>query len=71
MTSSPLFMRVDESMVILGPIAQVGWASAWAGVTPSRSLIVRPRNGPPDPVSSTSSSAPDALGVSRSPARHW
>ena len=27
-TSSPLFMRVAESMVILGPIFQVGWLSA-------------------------------------------
>ena len=32
MTSSPLFMRVAESMVILRPIDHVGWLSASAGV---------------------------------------
>ena len=32
-TSRPLFIRVDESMVILGPMRQVGWARASATVT--------------------------------------
>ncbi len=33
MTSSPLFISVAESMVILGPMDHVGWAKAAAGVT--------------------------------------
>ena len=36
MTSSPLFMRVAESMVILRPMDQVGWLSASAGVIASK-----------------------------------
>ena len=47
MTSSPLFMRVEESTVIFGPIFQVGWASASSTATLARSSGVRPRNGPP------------------------
>ena len=62
-TSRPLFMRVDESMVILGPIDHVGWASASATVTaPSRSAG-QPRNGPPDAVSS--SRATSVVGLHR------
>ena len=33
MTSRPLFMRVAESIVILAPMCQVGWARASAGRT--------------------------------------
>ncbi len=50
-------MSVAESMVILGPIDQLGCASACSGVTAARSAALRPRKGPPDPVSSSSSSA--------------
>ena len=35
---------------ILAPIDQVGWASAWSGVTAARSAAERPRNGPPEAV---------------------
>ena len=43
MTSRPLFISVDESMVIFGPIDQVGWRSASAMVTvASCSLRVAP-----------------------------
>ena len=35
-TSSPLFIRVAESMVIFGPMDQLGCFSAWARVTCSR-----------------------------------
>ena len=48
--SRPLFMSVAESMVIFGPMLQVGCASASAGVTAASSSRVRPRNGPPDAV---------------------
>ena len=37
-SSSPLFISVAESMVIFGPIDQVGWASAAAGVAAAISL---------------------------------
>ena len=46
---------VAESTVIFGPICQVGCASASARVTPSSSSRVRPRNGPPDAVSTRDS----------------
>ncbi len=65
-TSSPLFTRVAELMVTTGPIAQVGWASASRAVTACSSSRVRPRNGPPDAVSTselTSAAAPER--------RHW
>ena len=51
MTSSPLFINVAESMVILGPIDHVGWRNASSGVTAPRSAAGRSRNGPPDAVS--------------------
>ena len=51
MTSRPLFISVDESTVIFGPIDQVGWASASSTVTAASSARVRPRNGPPLAVS--------------------
>ncbi len=49
-TSSPLFINVAESMVIFGPIRQVGCRSAASGVTSCRSPAERSRNGPPDAV---------------------
>ena len=45
-----LVHQVAESIVILGPIRQVGCFSASSGVTSVSSLRVRPRNGPPDDV---------------------
>ena len=51
MTSRPLFMRVDESTVIFGPIDHVGWARASSTVTCSSSARGRPRKGPPLAVS--------------------
>ena len=36
-----------------GPMAQVGWASACSGVTPASSACVRPRNGPPEAVTTS------------------
>src|SRR6186997_1270715 len=50
MTSSPLLASVAESIVILAPIDQVGWRSAWAGVTAASSSGVESRKGPPDAV---------------------
>src|SRR3954447_2122972 len=47
MTSSPLFIRVLESIVIFGPMFQVGCWSACSTPTSARSAAVRPRNGPP------------------------
>src|SRR6478609_4423629 len=67
MTSRPLFMRVEESTVILGPMLHVGWARASATVTWARSSAVRPRNGPPLAVSSSRSTR-FLLSVAR---RHW
>ncbi len=62
MTSSPLFTSVAEFVVTTRPMSQVGCASASAGVTSASSERRRPRNGPPDAVSTsrrTSSSVPD------------
>ena len=50
-TSSPLFINVAESIVIFGPICHVGCFSASSAVTRSRLACARPRNGPPDAVS--------------------
>ncbi len=58
-SSKPLFRSVAESIVIRPPICQVGCASASSGVTPLRS--VRPRNGPPDAVSTSRSTLPGAF----------
>src|SRR6266567_2948702 len=49
-TSRPLFIRVAESMVIFGPIRQVGWAKACSTVTERTSSSEERRNGPPDAV---------------------
>ena len=56
-------MRVDESMVILGPIDQVGWASASSTVTARSCSAVQPRKGPPEAVSS--SRATSVVGLHR------
>ena len=66
MTSRPLFISVAESIVILPPIAQVGCCSACSTVTSSSSARVRPRNGPPDAVTTSRSTVPV-----RSPAISW
>ena len=60
-------MSVLESIVILGPICQVGWARASATVTRSSSAGLRPRKGPPLAVSTM-----DDTRSGRSLARrHW
>ena len=46
-TSSALFMSVAESMVIFGPIVQVGCLRAFSGEHPQSSADQLPRNGPP------------------------
>ena len=61
-TSSPLFIKVDESTVIFGPIDHVGWARASSTRTAASWSRVRPRKGPPDAVTSkraTSAAPPD------------
>ena len=54
-SSRPLLARVAESIVIFGPMFHVGWASASAGVTSASSSAERPRNGPPEAVSTSES----------------
>ncbi len=50
-TSRPLFMRVAESIVIFGPMRQVGWARASSRVIARRSSrATRSRKGPPEAV---------------------
>ena len=69
MTSRPLFISVEESTVIFGPIDHVGWARASATVTDAKSSGRRPRNGPPDAVSTIRADFADAA---PEPARrHW
>ena len=41
---------VALSTEILAPIDQLGWATAWLGVTAAISARVRQRNGPPEAV---------------------
>ena len=53
MISSPLFIIVAESIVILGPIFQVGCASASAMVIAPKVERSRRRKGPPDAVSTS------------------
>ena len=45
--SSPLFIRVAESMVIFAPIFQLGCCNAWSLFTFTRKFGFFPRNGPP------------------------
>ena len=47
MISSDLFIIVAESIVILGPISQVGWANADCGLAASIRSRLQVRNGPP------------------------
>ena len=65
-TSSPLFMRVAESIVIFAPIRHVGWRSACSTVTVSSVGRDDPRKGPPDAVSTRRRTSRGAA-----PARHW
>src|SRR6478752_347566 len=61
-TSRPLLTSDAEFSVFIGPIDQVGWVPACAGVTVSSASAAQPRNGPPDAVSTrraTSSGAPE------------
>ncbi len=53
MTSRPLLTRVAEFVVTTRPMSHVGWASASAGVTSASDARERPRNGPPDAVSTS------------------
>src|SRR3954447_21781887 len=66
MTSSPLFISFAESIVILPPMAQVGWRRASFTATSSSSARERPRKGPPEAVITSRSTAPGA-----SPAISW
>src|SRR3954468_14625479 len=66
MSSRPLFISVAESIVILPPMAHVGWRSASSTVTPASSARVRPRNGPPLAVRTSLSTVP-----ARSPSSSW
>src|SRR5579875_2043227 len=69
-TSSPLFINVAESMVILAPIRQVGCCSASAGVTARRRSRGRSRNAPPEAVrinAATSAALPSGV---PSPRKH-
>ncbi len=65
-SSRPLFASVAESIVIFGPIDQVGCASASSTVTDSSSARERFRKGPPEAVSTTESTVSAAR-----PSRHW
>ena len=62
-------MSVAESMVIFGPMLQVGCASACSGVARASSSSDAVRNGPPEPVrrSSSTAASPPPLPA----ARHW
>ena len=57
MNSSPLFIMVAESIEILSPISQLGWASACSGVTSAMSASDQLRKGPPDAVRTSRSTA--------------
>src|SRR5690606_19367477 len=65
-TSRPLFIRVAESTEIFGPIDHLGWATAWAGVTSANEARLRPRNGPPEAVSTIRRTS-----WPRQARRHW
>ena len=56
-------MSVEESIVIFGPICQVGWASASATVTAASSAAVQPRNGPPLAVRRSRATSTGASGA--------
>src|SRR5215210_439180 len=65
-TSSPLFIMVAESMVILGPIRHVGCLSASSGPTSTSLAFSNEKKGPPEAVNNT-----PAISSSRLPSRHW
>src|SRR5215211_6301514 len=65
-TSSPLFIMVAESMVILGPIRHVGCLSASSGPTSTSLAFSNEKKGPPDAVNNT-----PVISSSRLPSRHW
>ena len=50
MTSSPLFIRLAESTVILAPMDQLGLCKASSLVTRCNSSVVFPKKGPPEQV---------------------
>ena len=52
MTSNPLLTMVEESMVSLCPMDQLGCFNASSSRTFSSCSLVNPRNGPPEAVSS-------------------
>ena len=66
MISSPLFIIVAESMVILLPMLQFGWFSACALVAFAMSSRLHVLNGPPDAVRCIFSMSAPA-----EPIRHW
>src|ERR1700722_19697054 len=66
MTSIPLFIKVEESIVTLGPIVHVGWRNAWLIVTCFNCSEVYVRKGPPDVVRIILLTAEIF-----SPLRHW
>src|SRR5918994_1567193 len=66
MASRPLFIIVAESIVILGPIRQVGWFKASFGPTLDSSSSAIPKNGPPEAVSRISRTS-----TASRPSRHW
>src|SRR3989339_1989051 len=66
MTSKPLFIKVEESMVILGPIFQVGCLSASLAVIWANFSIGVFKNGPPEAVKTIF-----LIVLGSSPLRHW
>ena len=68
-TSSPLFISVELSTVILAPMFHVGCASASAIVTSRSCSRVRPRNGPPLAVSTMRADLGRAPGAQALPDR--
>ena len=58
-------MSVAESMVILAPIVQVGWASASVGVATAMASCDQSRKGPPEAVRMSRETLPGS-----SPTRH-
>src|SRR5699024_9181503 len=65
-SSRDLLTRVAEFNVIIRPISHVGCRRACAAVTSASSARVRPRNGPPEAVSTSDATSSDV------PARrHW
>jgi hypothetical protein len=65
-SSSPLLISVAELSVTIGPMSHVLWADAAATETSASSARGRPRNGPPDAVSTSRSTS-----SARPPRRHW